>query len=129
MGQARGACGASLLLPPAWLRLPLQPDYQRIRCVQRHAGDDDAGVWGRGVAQSLYRVPLPVAEFNGQPAIVQRRRPSGQAGDRLPRLVPIARLAGVVFGGDRVACCGDAGGVPVGLRVPYIPFHVREPRT
>ena len=86
--------------PAAGLRLPLQPDYQRIRCVQRHAGNSVAAVWGRGVAQSLYRVPLPVVEFNGQPAIVQRCRPSGQSGDRLPRLVPVAGLARLVLSGD-----------------------------
>ena len=58
------------------------------------------------MAQSLDGVPLAVVEFNGQPAIVQRCRPSGQLGDRLPRFVPVAGLAGVVFGGDQVARSG-----------------------
>ena len=103
--------------PAAGLRLPLQPDHQRIRCVQRHAGNRVAAAWGRGMAQSLNGVPLPVVEFNGQPAAMQRCRPSGQAGDRLSRLVPVAGLAGVVFGGDQVAGVRRCQGCGVGQRL------------
>ena len=65
----RAGAGATLAAlrsssPAAGLRLALQPDHQRISCVQRHAADSVARSGGGGVAQSLYRVPPAVVKLN-----------------------------------------------------------------